>query len=128
MKAKGLIGEFKEFALRGNVVDMAVGIVIGVAFAAITNSLVGDIIMPVIGVLTNNYDFLHLAIPLGGDNVLAYGAFIEAVINFIIIAAVLFLVIKLFNNLHRATSKEEEEPPPPTELELLTEIRDLLKK
>jgi len=126
---KGFIGEFKEFALRGNVMDMAVGIVIGAAFSGIINSLVGDIIMPVIGLLTGNYNFSNLAIQLSEDNAITYGAFIQSVITFILVALVLFLVIKFFNRL-RANKKEEEEAeePGPTEVELLTEIRDLLKK
>ena len=126
---KGFIGEFKEFALRGNVMDMAVGIVIGAAFSGIINSLVGDIIMPVIGLLTGNYNFSNLAIQLSEDNAITYGAFIQSVITFILVALVLFLVIKFFNRL-RANKKEEEvaEEPGPTEVELLTEIRDLLKK
>ena len=126
--ANRFIGEFKEFALRGNVMDMAVGIVIGAAFTGIINSLVGDIIMPIIGLLTGNYNFAHLAIKLGEDNSLTYGAFIQAVISFVLIAFVLFLVIKFFNRLKREKKEEEAEPPGPTELDVLTEIRDLLKK
>ena len=121
---KGFIAEFKEFALRGNVMDMAVGIVIGAAFSAIINSLVSDIIMPLIGLLTGNYNFAKLAITLGPNNAITYGAFIAAVINFILVALVLFLIIKFFNRL-RAEKKEEAGP---TELEVLTEIRDLLKE
>ena len=124
---KGIIGEFKEFALRGNVMDMAVGVVIGAAFSGIINSLVSDIIMPVIGLFTGNYNFSNLAIRFSEDNALTYGAFIEAVLNFVLIAIVLFLIIKFFNKL-RKEEKEEEEEPGPTEVELLTEIRDLLKK
>ena len=124
---KGIIGEFKEFALRGNVMDMAVGVVIGAAFSGIINSLVGDIIMPLIGLFTGNYNFSHLAIQLSEENALTYGAFIEAVINFILIAIVLFLIIKFFNKLRREDKEEEEEEEGPTELEVLSEIRDLLK-
>jgi len=121
---KGFIGEFKEFALRGNVMDMAVGIVIGTAFAAIINSLVKDIIMPIIGILTGNINFANLAIKLSENNSITYGAFIAAVINFVLVALVLFAIIKFFNKL-RAEKKED---PGPTELEVLEEIRDLLKK
>jgi len=124
---KGFIEEFKKFAVRGNVMDMAVGIVIGVAFSGIINSLVGDVIMPLAGLLTNNYNFAHLAIKLGEENSLAYGSFIEAVINFLIIAVVLFLVIKFFNKL-RGEKKEEKPAEPPAELKVLEEIRDLLKE
>ena len=120
---KSFIAEFKEFALRGNVMDMAVGIVIGAAFSAIINSLVNDIIMPLIGLLMGNYNFAKLAIQLGPNNAITYGAFIAAVINFILVALVLFLIIKFFNKL-RAEKKEEVGP---TELEVLSEIRDLLK-
>ena len=124
-KKKGFIGEFKEFAIRGNMIDMAVGIVIGVAFTAIVNSLVGDILMPVIGLLTENYNFANLAITLSENNSITYGAFIEAIINFILIALVLFAIIKFFNKLR---AQKEEEPPKPTEVEVLEEIRDILKK
>jgi len=130
MKAKGFIGEFKEFALRGNVMDMAVGIVIGAAFSGVINSLVKDIIMPLIGLMTGNYNFSNLAIKLSEDNSLTYGAFIQAVISFVLVALVLFLIIKFFNNLRKKEDKEETEPeePAPTEIDVLTEIRDLLKK
>ena len=132
-KKKGFIAEFKEFALRGNVLDMAVGIVIGVAFSAIVNSLVADIIMPVIGLLTGNYNFSNLVIAFNEDNVLTYGALMQAIINFFLIALVLFIIIKFFNQLRREVVKEdkkeeEEEPAKPTEAELLAEIRDLLKE
>jgi len=120
---KGFIGEFKEFALRGNVMDMAVGIVIGTAFAAIINSLVKDIIMPIIGILTGNVNFADLAIKLSDNNSITYGAFIAAVINFVLVALVLFAIIKFFNKL-RAAKKEDAGP---TELDVLTEIRDLMK-
>jgi large conductance mechanosensitive channel len=125
-----IVNEFKEFALRGNVMDMAVGVMIGAAFSAIINSLVKDILMPIIGLLTNNYDFSTLAINLGENNSLTYGAFIQAVINFFLIALMLFLIIKFFNNLRREKKDDEQEDalPTPTELEILTEIRDLLKE
>ena len=124
----GMIKEFKEFAMKGNVVDLAVGVVIGGAFGAIVSSLVGDIIMPIIGVLTGGVDFSGLAMTVGEANV-AYGKFIQATFVFIIVAFALFLVIKAMN----ATKKKEEAapaaPPAPSKQEvLLTEIRDLLKK
>ncbi len=129
---------FKKFAMRGNVVDLAVGVIIGVAFGAIVNSLVGDIIMPVIGAVTGGLDFSNYFVKLSSKvtadslveakkqgAVLAYGAFITAVINFLIIAWVLFLLIQLMN---RFLQKEAAKPAPPTrQEELLTEIRDLLK-
>jgi len=125
---KGIIGEFKEFALRGNVMDMAVGVVIGAAFSGIINSLVSDIIMPIIGLFTGNYNFSNLAIYLSEDNAITYGAFIEAVLSFVLIAIVLFLIIKFFNRMRKKEEEEkEEEEEGPTELEVLAEIRDLLK-
>ena len=120
---KGIITEFKEFALRGNVMDMAVGIIIGAAFSGIINSLVSDVIMPIIGLLTGNYNFSKMAIKLSENNAITYGAFIEAIINFILVAFVLFLIIKFFNKLRN----EKKAPAGPTEVEVLTEIRDLLK-
>ena len=133
-----MLEDFKKFAMRGNVVDLAVGVIIGVAFSAIVNSLVGDIIMPVIGAVTGGLDFsnyfLKLSSSVTADSlaeakkqgaVLAYGAFITAVINFLIIAWVLFMVIQLIN---RFMQKEAAKPAPPTKQEeLLAEIRDLLK-
>ena len=132
--------DFKKFALRGNVVDLAIGVIIGVAFGAIVASLVGDIIMPIIGAATGGLDFSNYYIPLSSTvktglpladakkagAVLAYGNFITVTINFIIIAFVLFLIIQLFNKLK---GKEEAKPaePPATE-KLLAEIRDLLAR
>ena len=121
---KGFIGEFKEFALRGNVMDMAVGVIIGAAFSAIINSLVADIFMPLIGLLTGNYNFSKHVLQLGPNNAILYGSFIEAVLNFVLIAFVLFLVIKFFNKFRN----EKKAETGPTEVEVLTEIRDLLKK
>ena len=128
----GLIQEFKEFALKGNVVDMAVGVIIGGAFGTIVNSLVGDIMMPLFGVLTGGTDFSKLAIQLGPENFLNYGSFIQNIINFLIIAGSMFAMIKAMNTLTSKFKKEEEakpeEPKGPTQEELLTEIRDLLKE
>ncbi|MDR1272889.1 MAG: large-conductance mechanosensitive channel protein MscL [Clostridiales Family XIII bacterium] len=129
-KNKGFIHEFKEFALRGNVVDMAIGIVIGAAFSTIVNSFVNDIIMPLIGAITSGKDFSSLGWKFGPEatDVLRYGTFIQAILNFFIIALAIFTVVKISNkafNLNK--EKEDPEPPPPTETELLAEIRDLLK-
>ncbi len=140
----GMIKEFKEFAMRGNVVDMAVGIVIGGAFGRIVSSLVADIVMPPIGLLLGGVDFSELAITLRPEQTTAdgeviaeavslnYGMFTMTIIDFIIIAFAIFMVIRAMNNLKR---KKETAPaaPPPTpepsnEEKLLTEIRDLLKK
>jgi len=132
--------KFKEFAMRGNVVDMAVGIIIGGAFGKIVSSLVSDVIMPPIGVLIGGVDFknLKLIIKEGSTNtagkVLAepvsvnYGNFIQSTVDFLIVAFAIFLVVQL---MHKLTKKEEEKPAEPaltTEEKLLTEIRDLLKK
>jgi len=135
-----MLKEFKEFALRGNVVDMAVGIVIGAAFSTIVRSLVDDIIMPPIGVVTGGVDFSNMFITLGsgsyeslaqarqaGAATLNIGVFINNVISFMIVAFVLFMVIKAMNQLRR---KQEEapatEPPPSQEVQLLQQIRDAL--
>ncbi len=133
----GMLSEFKEFAVKGNMVDMAVGIIIGGAFGTIVKSLVSDVIMPPIGYLAGGLDFSDLAISLGkgmdGKEVLIkYGAFINAVIAFLIVAFVLFLIIKGINRAKEAmeTQKKEEEEatPPPKQEVLLEEIRDLLKE
>ena len=141
-----MLNEFKTFIARGNVVDLAVGIIIGAAFTAIVNSLVGDLINPIIGLITGGVDFSNLFIDLSGTDpvslaaakeagapVFAYGAFITAVINFLIIAWVVFLLVKGVNKLKDATAKKEAAeaaaaPAGPTELEILMEIRDALKK
>jgi large conductance mechanosensitive channel len=138
-----MLKEFRDFAMKGNVIDLAVGIVIGAAFSAIVTSLVGDIIMPVIGAI-GSLDFsnyflrlsskidphvINLADAKKQGAVLAYGSFITATVNFIIIALVLFIVIRLMNKLKRQEATAPAAPPKPTrEEELLTEIRDLLKK
>ena len=133
-----MLEEFKKFALRGNVVDLAIGVIIGVAFGAIVNSLVSDILMPVIGAVTGGLDFSNYFVPLSSKvtadslveakkqgAVLAWGNFLTLVINFAIIAWVLFLVVRLMNHLLR---KEAEKPAPPSKQEqLLAEIRDALK-
>src|SRR5512146_480008 len=133
-----MLSEFKKFTLRGNAVDLAVGVIIGAAFGAIVNSLVGDVIMPVAGALTGGLDFSNYFIPLSAKvtattlveakkqgAVLAWGSFLTITLNFIIIAFVLFLVIRALN---RVTRKEEEKAPPLTKTEqLLTDIRDQLK-
>jgi large conductance mechanosensitive channel len=127
-----MLKEFREFAMRGNVIDLAVAVVIGAAFTAIVNSLVDDLIMPLVGVLLGGVDFSSLAITLG-DASTTYGNFIQAIINFLIIAFVLFLIVRSINRLQdRLAEEEEEAPPEPAELSreerLLTDIRDLLKE
>jgi len=122
--------EFKEFAMRGNVVDLAVGIIIGGAFGKIVSSLVNDVIMPPIGVLLGGVDFSNLSIKIkdavdgAPAVVIKYGAFINTVIDFVIIAAAIFLLVRTINRF----KKQEPAPGPPAQEVLLTEIRDLLKK
>ena len=129
----GFIKEFKEFAMKGNVMDMAVGVIIGGAFGKIVSSLVDDVLMPVVGKLTGGVDFTSLAVTLGdGENAakISYGNFIQNVVDFLIVAFCIFLMLKGINKLNR--KKEEapapEEPKGPTQEELLAEIRDLLKQ
>jgi large conductance mechanosensitive channel len=124
--------EFKEFAMRGNVVDMAVGIVIGGAFGKIVSALVGSIIMPVVGAMTGGVDFSELAANLGTEAapvLVKYGEFIQATVDFIIVALAIFMVIKGINKMKKPPAPvEAAAPPPPREQVLLEEIRDLLKK
>ena len=137
-----MLKEFREFAMKGNVVDLAVAVIIGAAFGAIVTSLVGDIIMPIIGAITGGLDFSNYFVPLAKSvtasnladakkqgAVLAYGNFITLTLNFIIIAFVLFIVIRLMSQFKRKEAAKPIEPPKPSaEVVLLTEIRDLLKK
>ena len=132
---KGLLEEFRTFAMRGNVIDLAVAVVIGAAFGKIVSSLVDNIIMPIVGVLTGGVDFSDLAITLREATetdpavTLGYGMFINSIITFTIVAFAIFMVIKAMNKLQRKKEKEPAKPPKPSkEEELLTEIRDLLKK
>ena len=130
-----LVDEFKAFVMRGNVLDMAVGVIIGGAFGKIVTSLVNDIFMPIIGMILGNVDFTTLEIKIGEpvegaeQAAIKYGMFIQEIVNFLIIALCIFMVIKLINKVQK---KKEEEPAPapePTKEEvLLTEIRDALKK
>jgi len=125
-----LIQEFKTFISRGNVIDLAVGVIIGGAFGGIVTSLVHDIIMPPIGVITGGVDFADLKLRIGGTDLkpvsINYGSFIQATVDFLIIAAAIFLVIKLVNTFKRKEAAAPTAPPPP-EIVLLTEIRDALK-
>ena len=143
VEEKGLqmLKEFREFAMKGNVVDLAVGVIIGAAFGGIVTSMVGDVIMPIIGAITGGLDFsnyftgLSKAVTAGNladakkqGAVLAWGNFLTLTLNFIIIAFVLFLVIRFMNKLKRRDEAAPAPPKPTREVELLTEIRDLLKK
>lgn len=130
-----MVQEFKKFAMRGNVIDMAVGIVIGVAFGKIVSSFVADVIMPPLGLLLGGVDFKDLGLVLKeavGETpavVIAYGQFIQSIVDFVIIAFVIFLVIKAMNSLKAKEEAAPSAPPAPTKEEiLLTEIRDLLKE
>lgn len=133
----GMMQEFKEFAVKGNVMDLAVGVIIGGAFGKIVDSVVGDLIMPVIGKLTGGLDFSNMYIPLNGQAtglvlaeakkagaVLAYGSFMTILLNFIILAFIIFLMVKQLNKL----KKEVPAAPPAEDVLLLREIRDSLKK
>ncbi len=131
----GMVSEFKEFAMKGNVVDMAVGIIIGGAFGKIISSLVGDVLMPIIGNFMGGVDFTALAYELkaaSGDDeavLIKYGQFIQHIVDFLIIALSIFFVIKALNSAKKKEEAAEEAPAePPAEEKLLTEIRDLLKK
>jgi large conductance mechanosensitive channel len=142
-----MIQEFKDFIAKGNVMDVAVGIIVGAAFTAIVTSLVGDLINPIIGLFTGGIDFSNKYVVLAGDvpagsalaaareagaSVFAYGSFIMAIINFLIIAFVVFLLVKLVNRVKSAAEKPDdvapEVPTGPSELDVLLEIRDALKK
>ncbi|MDY5449896.1 MAG: large-conductance mechanosensitive channel protein MscL [Clostridia bacterium] len=123
---KKFVSEFKEFISRGNVLDMAVGVVIGGAFTAIVTALVDNIIMPLIGILVGGLDFTGLSVKVG-EVTIGYGAFIQAVINFLLISFVIFCVIRSFNKLAKKKEEEPAAPPAPAEdVVLLREIRDLL--
>ncbi|GAA6209413.1 large conductance mechanosensitive channel protein MscL [Cognatishimia sp. WU-CL00825] len=144
-----MLSEFKDFIAKGNVMDMAVGIIVGAAFTAIVKSMVGDLINPIIGVFTGGVDFTNLYIVLSGEvpagasleaareagaAVFAHGAFIMAVINFLMIAFVVFMLVRYVNKVKEAAEKKEEAAPAeeapagPSELDVLLEIRDSLKK
>ena len=119
-----MLKEFRDFAMRGNVIDLAVAFILGVAFVAIVTSLVNDIIMPIVGVIIGGIDFASLSVTVG-TAAIAYGKFIQAIVNFIIIAFVLFLLVRAINRFNK--KKEAAPAPPPADVALLTEIRDLLK-
>ena len=144
-----MLKEFKAFIAKGNVMDMAVGIIVGAAFTAIVKSMVADLINPIIGIFTGGLDFTNRYVVITGDvapgtsleaareagvSVFAYGSFLMAVINFLIIALVVFMLVRYVNKVKEAAERKEEEAPAtaepagPTELEVLLEIRDALKK
>jgi large conductance mechanosensitive channel len=127
-----MLKEFRDFINRGNVIDLAVAVVVGAAFTSIVNSLVEDIITPILGIFLGGVDFASLSITVG-EAAINYGNFIQAVINFLIIAWVIFLIVRTLNQLQKRWQPIEEvapppPPEPPAEVKLLTEIRDLLKE
>ena len=140
MEKKGIVAEFKEFITRGNVMDMAVGIIMGGAFTAIVQSLVNDLLMPVIGALFGGIDFSTLKYVVRAadeaagieEAAIKYGSFIQAIVNFLLIAIVIFLLVRGLNKLRRKKEEPAPEPAPDPEpseeVKLLTEIRDALKK
>ena len=122
-----VVKEFREFAIKGNVVDLAVGVIIGAAFGKIVSSLVEDLIMPLVGALMGGFDFGGLAIKFGGATI-KYGNFLQTCVNFLIVAWAIFLMVKVINRLKREEDKPKEEKTPLRQEALLEEIRDLLKK
>ena len=137
-----MLNEFKEFIAKGNVMDLAVGVIIGGAFGLIVKSLTDDLIMPIVGAIFGGFDFSDYFIPLSGTvtattldaareqgAVFAYGNFITVALNFLILAWIIFLMVRAVNNLRRKEAEKPAEPAaPPVDVQLLTEIRDLLKK
>ena len=130
---KGIIGEFKEFISRGNVIDLAVGVIIGGAFGKIVSSLVDDVLMPLIGVVLGGVDFSNLSVKIGNASI-KYGMFIQNIIDFIIVAFCVFLLVRFVNKLHNLADKKkkkeviQEKTTKSEDILLLEEIRDLLKK
>jgi large conductance mechanosensitive channel len=121
-----MIKEFRDFLKRGNVIDLAVAVVVGTAFTAVVDSLVNDILMPIIGLIIGGIDFSNLIFQFG-DIVITYGNFIQALVNFILIAFALFIVIRAYNKIQKKHEDQEVTPAPSAEERLLSEIRDLLK-
>ena len=119
--------EFRTFAARGNVIDLAVGVIIGAAFGKIVSSFVADLVMPVIGILIGGIHYENLVYKVG-DAQITYGKFLQNVVDFVIVALVIFLMVKVINHLRRKEEKEPPAAPPPREVQLLEEIRDLLKQ
>ena len=127
--ARDMWQEFKKFAFKGNVMDLAVGVIIGAAFGKIVTSLVADIITPLVGLLLGGINITHLQIQVG-NAVVKYGSFLQTIVDFLIVAFSIFMFIRFFNKLKRKqeTEEKQEEPKPSREEELLTEIRDVLKQ
>ncbi len=137
-KGFSFVKEFRDFAMRGNILDMAIGVVIGTAFGKIVSSLVSDVIMPLVGTICGNADLKDLAITLQEKTetqdaiILSYGSFLQTILDFVIIAFAIFISMKLINNLKKAVVKEQKQEEaaaaPAADIQLLTEIRDLLKE
>jgi len=121
----GMVSEFKEFAMKGSLMDMAVGIIIGAAIGKMVGALVDSILMPLIGMAMGGVDFSSLAMKVGEASI-GYGAFIQALIDFLIVAFVIFMILRMINKMQK--TKEEEPAAPAEDVQLLTEIRDLLKQ
>ncbi len=121
-----LLREFRDFAVKGNVVDLAVGVIIGGAFGKIVSSLVGDIVMPLVGILIGGFDFKGLVLQIREAKI-AYGSFIQNCVDFLIISASIFLAVQLIHHFRRKQEGEPPAAPPPRQEQLLEEIRDLLK-
>jgi len=126
---KNFLKEFETFAVRGNAIDLAIGVVIGAAFGQITNALSSNILTPFVGLLLGGYDFSKLSVRLLGDAVIGYGVFLQAMLNFVLIAFALFLLVKLINRITRRKKQEEQaaKPVESAELAVLKEIRDSLR-
>ena len=127
---KNFFKEFETFAVKGNALDLAIGVVIGAAFGQITNTLSTNILTPIVGLLLGGYDFSKLALPLGGASTIQYGLFLQAVLNFVLIAFALFILVKAINRVTHRRKQEEAKPKPveSEELKVLREIRDRLPK
>ncbi|HVW82794.1 MAG TPA: large conductance mechanosensitive channel protein MscL [Candidatus Paceibacterota bacterium] len=127
-RLKGFFKEFETFAIRGNAIDLAVGVVIGAAFNQITTALSTNVLTPFVGLALGGYDFSKLSVTLGGNATVSYGVFLEACLNFILIAFALFLLVKVINRLTRKKKEEAKKPAENPELKVLMEIRDELKR
>lgn len=127
-RMKSFFEEFRQFAIHGNAIDLAIGVVIGAAFNQITTSLATNVLTPPIGLLFGGVNFSKLAISLGGNAVISYGLFLQAILNFIIIALALFLLVKGLNHLSKKRKEEEKKPGENPELKVLLEIRDAVRK
>ncbi len=125
---KNFLKEFETFAVRGNAMDLAIGVVIGAAFSQITTSLVNNILTPLVGLFLGGFDFSTLVFPLRGDAILGYGLFLQAIFNFLLIALTLFMLVKFLNRLRLRRAEEKPKPTDSPEVAVLKEIRDTLQR